>query len=112
MWGTLGASLVDQLVKNLPAVRETCVRSLGWEDPLEKGTAMQHSGLENSMDCIVHGVLQARILEQIAIPLARGSSQPRDLTQVSHIGDRFLTSCATGEELGLQEGIYDKRGYI
>ena len=32
-------SLVAQLVKNLPAMRETWVRSLGWEDPLEKGTA-------------------------------------------------------------------------
>ena len=30
------ASLVAQLVKNLPAMRETWVRSLGWEDPLEK----------------------------------------------------------------------------
>ena len=33
------ASLVAQLVKNLPAVQETWVRSLGWEDPLEKGKA-------------------------------------------------------------------------
>ena len=33
------ASLVAQLVKNLPAMRETWVRSLGWEDPLEKGRA-------------------------------------------------------------------------
>ena len=33
------ASLVAQLVKNLPAMRETWVWSLGWEDPLEKGTA-------------------------------------------------------------------------
>ena len=32
------ASIVAQLVKNLPAMRETWVRSLGWEDPLEKGT--------------------------------------------------------------------------
>jgi len=31
------ASLVAQLVKNLPAMRETWVRSMGWEDPLEKG---------------------------------------------------------------------------
>ena len=31
------ASLVAQLVKNLPAVQETWVQSLGWEDPLEKG---------------------------------------------------------------------------
>ena len=33
------AFLVAQLVKNLPAVQETWVRSLGWEDPLEKGKA-------------------------------------------------------------------------
>ena len=33
------ASLVARLVKNLPAVSETWVRSLGWEDPLEKGKA-------------------------------------------------------------------------
>ena len=33
------AFLVAQLVKNLPAMWETCVRSLGWEDPLEKETA-------------------------------------------------------------------------
>ena len=32
-------SLIAQLVKNLPAVQETWVRSLGWEDPLEKGMA-------------------------------------------------------------------------
>ena len=33
------ASLVAQLVKNLPAMQETPVQFLGWEDPLEKGTA-------------------------------------------------------------------------
>ena len=45
-------SLVAQTVKNLPAMRETCVQSLDWEDPLEKGTAAQleSSCLENSMD--------------------------------------------------------------
>ena len=37
------ASLVTQLVKNLPAMRETWVQSLGWEDPLEKGTATHSS---------------------------------------------------------------------
>ena len=48
------ASLVAQLIRNPPAVRETWVRSLGWEDPLEKGkdTQVQYSGLENSMDCV------------------------------------------------------------
>ena len=39
------ASLVAQLVKkNLPAMRETWIQSLGWEDPLEKGKAT-HSGI-------------------------------------------------------------------
>ena len=37
------ASLVAQLVKNLPAVQETWVQSLGWEDTLEKGTAAHSS---------------------------------------------------------------------
>ena len=37
------ASLVAQLVKNLPAVWEPWVRSLGWEDPLEKGKAIHSS---------------------------------------------------------------------
>ena len=37
------ASLVTQLVKNPPAMRETWVQSLGWEDPLEKGKATHSS---------------------------------------------------------------------
>ena len=36
-------SLVAQLVKNLPAIRETWVQSLGWEDPLEKGKVTHSS---------------------------------------------------------------------
>ena len=36
-------TLVAQLVKNLPAMRETWVQSLGWEDPLEKGTVTHSS---------------------------------------------------------------------
>ena len=61
---------MPQLVKNLPSMREKWIRSLGWEDPLEKGKAthfekgkathFQCSGLENSMDCIVHGVAKSR----------------------------------------------------
>ena len=41
----LRASLIAQLVKNPPAVQETWVPSLGWEDPLEKGTATHSSML-------------------------------------------------------------------
>ena len=53
------ASLVAQLIKNLPAKRETWVQPLGREDPLKKGKAT-HSGLKNSMDCIVHAVAKSQ----------------------------------------------------
>ena len=46
------------------------------------------------MDYTVHGILQARILEWVAFPFSRGSSQPRDQTQVSHIAGGFFTSWA------------------
>ena len=42
---TTGASLVAQMVKPLPAVQETGVQSLGWEDPLEKEMATHSSTL-------------------------------------------------------------------
>ena len=52
----------------------------------------------------VHGTLQARIVEWVAMPSSRGSSQPRDQTQVSYISyiDRwvFFTTSATWEVLG------------
>ena len=41
----LKPSLIAQLVKNLPATQETWVSSLGWEDPLEKGTVTHSSVL-------------------------------------------------------------------
>ena len=46
----------------------------------------------NPMDFTVSGILQARILEWVAFPFSRGSSQPRDRTQVSRIGRGFFTS--------------------
>ena len=41
--GNIWASLVVQIVKNLPEMQETYVQSLGWEDPLEKGMATHSS---------------------------------------------------------------------
>ena len=49
------------------------------------------------MDYTVHGILQARILEWVAFPFSRGSSQPRDQTQVSRIAGEFFISWATRE---------------
>ena len=45
----------------------------------------------------IHGILQARILEWVAIPFSRASSRPRDQTQVSHIVGRCFTLWATRE---------------
>ena len=50
------------VVKNLAAMQETQVQSLGWEDLLEKGGKgypLQYSGLENFMDYTVHGVTKS-----------------------------------------------------
>ena len=51
----------------------------------------------NPMDWIVHGILEARILEWIAFPFSRGSSKSWDWTQVSCIASRFLTNWAMRE---------------
>ena len=60
------ASLVAQMVKNLPAMRETWFQSLDWEDPLEKGMATHSSILAGRipMDrgawrAAVHGVTKS-----------------------------------------------------
>ena len=45
----------------------------------------------------VHGFLQARLLEWVAIPFSRASSRPRDRTQVSCMAGRFITIWATGK---------------
>ena len=61
----------------------------------------------------VHSILQARILEWVVFPFSRGSSQPRDRTQVSWIAGSFFTSWATKEaqeywsgSLSLLQGIF------
>ena len=111
-----------QMVKNPLAMQETQVQSLGWEDALEKEMATHSSILAwriprtkepaaaaakslqlcptrcNLMDwsprgSSVRGILQARILEWVAISSSRGSSRPRDRTHISYvscIGRRVL----------------------
>ena len=46
----------------------------------------------NPMDYTVHGILQARILEWVAYPFSRGSSQPRNRTWVSHLAGGFFAN--------------------
>ena len=65
------ASLVAQLVKNRPALRETWVRSLGWEDPLEEGMTTDSSILawrtpvdRGAGRAAVHGVAESDMTER------------------------------------------------
>ena len=101
----LGSSVLAQTVKHLPAMRETRVRSLGWEDPLVKEMATHSSILtckipwtEDPGRLQSMGLsLQARIVECVAFPFSRGSSQLRDWTQVSRTADRFFAVWVTRE---------------
>ena len=68
----------------------------------EMRSAQSRPTLCNPRDCSppgysVHGILQARILERVAVPVSRGSSQPRDRTWVSCIAGRLFTVWATRE---------------
>ena len=63
---------------------------------------VQHFG--DSMNCsppdtCVHGILQARILEWVAVYFSRGSSQPRDRTHVSCTAGRYFTAEPPGKPL-------------
>ena len=74
------ASLVAQIVKNMPALWETRVRSLGWEDPLEKGMAthstilawripwMEEAGLDHGYR--VHGHKESDTTERLTLFLS------------------------------------------
>jgi len=70
---SLGASLVAQLVKNPPAMRETCVQSLGWEDTLEKGKATHSSILAWRIHRLYSpwGHKESDTTEQLSLSLSR-----------------------------------------
>ena len=57
--------------------------------------------LDDPMDYTVHAILKAGILEWVASPFSRGSSQPRDGTQFSCIAGGFFPSWATGKQVRL-----------
>ena len=75
----------------------------------ESEVAQSCPTLCDPMDCSppgssIHGILQARLLEWVAISFSRGSSQPRYRTQVSHIAGRCFNLWATREALFSCEG--------
>ena len=105
------------VVKNLPAMRETWLWYLGWEDPLEIGYPLQSSGLENSMDCVSTWSQRVRhdwktftlllsqlshkgsprTLEWVAYPFSSRYSWPRNYSSVSCIPRGFFTNWAIRE---------------
>ena len=97
----VGASPVALVVKNLPA--SVCM-------------SVTRSVMSNSLWPHAlwpsYAVLQARILEWIAIPFSRGSSRPRDQTQVSWIAGRFFAVWATGKsKLKLKNNCRRHKGH-
>ena len=87
-----------------------CIRSFISPQPSFWGRIVRHAArscttLGDPVDCSppgssVHGTLQARILEWVAMPSSRGSSWPRDRTHVSYVfrtGRRVLYHCTTWE---------------
>ena len=88
-WGCL--FLIFTIIFTLP---------LYWENMVMFKWVLFSLTLCNPMDYIVHGILQARRLERVAVPFSRGSSQPRDRTQVSYIAGGFFTVWDTRKTLG------------
>ena len=79
--GGSGASLVGQTVKNPPAMRETWVQSLGWEDPLERGKATHSSILAWRIPWTVHSMgLQRDMTERLSMAWS-GGSHPSEVLQ-------------------------------
>ena len=65
--------------------------------PVKVKVAQLCPTLRDLMDYMVHGILQARVLKWVTFHFSRGSSQPRDWTQISSIPGWFFTSWATKE---------------
>ena len=83
-WAACISSLLSTVKKEKVWVTQLCLILC---DPMDY----------NPPDSSVHGILQARLLEWVAIPFSRVSSQPRDWTQVSRFAGRFFTHWATRE---------------
>ena len=80
-----------------PPVGSGCERATLTMDMCACLVFQSYLTLCNPMKYTVHGISQARILEWVALPFSRGSSQPRDWIWVSSTAGRFFTSWATRE---------------
>ena len=75
--------LTEEMVQNITSLKP---------ERLKVKVAQSCPTVCTPVDYIVHEILQARILEWVAFPFFRRSSQPRDQTHVSRIAGRFFTS--------------------
>ena len=99
-WGLLPPSLLVIARSQVISDAEPTFLSASWES--ESEVAQSCPTLCDPMDCSppgssVYGIFQARVLEWAAISFSRGSSRPRDWTQVSSIADRCFTIWAIRE---------------
>ena len=82
--GLIWTSLIAQLVKNSPAMQETWVWSLGWEDPLEKGKAIHSSILTSRITCTCPwGHKELDTTERLSLSLHMISTFSHDLLHLS-----------------------------
>ena len=87
----------DALSQHLPSYLGFSYSSFLFQTLMKVKVTQLCPTLCNPVDYTVHGLLWARILEWVAFPFSRGSFQPRDRTQVSHIAGRVFTTWATRE---------------
>ena len=78
------------LDKKIETRRRSDVQALRGKKKVKVKVTQSYLTLCNPVNCIVHEILQARIEEWLAFPFSRGSSQPRDQTQVTCIAGRFF----------------------
>ena len=94
-WSELPELLIILSINEMPNLSESVVKEV--KVLIAQSCPTPCHPIDCNSPGSVHGILQGRILEWIAIPFSRGSSQLRDRTQVSCIADGFFTVWATRE---------------
>ena len=91
MWVAATPNVRLQMPSHLPDPLPSSLESEG------EGRSVISDSLQPHRLCTVHAVLQARILKRVAFPFSRGSSKPRDQTQVSRIAGGFFKAEPQGK---------------
>ena len=100
-WVVMPSSRVSSRSQDWSRVSLCLLQCQVGASPLAPPTKVAQSCLTlcDPMDYAAHGILQARILERVAFPFSRGSSQPRNWTRVSCIAGGFFTNWVIREAL-------------